>query len=108
VVRSSIWESGGRETGLPIPLGCIAVRKDRPTLSLKADIESVLRNSVQYAFENRAASRDFIKLHAQEMDDPVIDGHIDLYVNDFTLSLGDEGRKAIETLEEMAQWKGIL
>ena len=99
------WED---ETGLPIPLGCIAVRKDRPTLALKADIESVLRNSIQYAFENRAASRKFIKMHAQEMDDQVIDGHIDLYVNDFTLSLGHEGRKAIETLEEMAQWKGIL
>ncbi len=99
------WEG---ETGLPIPLGCIAVKKDRPTISLKADIESILRNSVQYAFENRSVSRDFIKLHAQEMDDQVIEGHIDMYVNDFTISLGDKGRKAIEALEEMARWKKIL
>ncbi|MCP4373199.1 MAG: hypothetical protein GY797_34605, partial [Deltaproteobacteria bacterium] len=40
--------------------------------------------------------------------DQVIDGHIDLYVNDFSISLGDTGRKAIKTLEEMARWKKIL
>ena len=99
------WEA---ETDLPIPLGCIAIRKDHPTLSLKNDVESILRNSVQYALENRDASRDFVKLHAQELDDQVIDGHIDLYVNDFSISLGDTGRKAIEALEEMARWKKIL
>jgi 1,4-dihydroxy-6-naphthoate synthase len=99
------WES---QTGLPIPLGCIAVRKDRPVIDLKKDIESVLRNSVQYAMENRNASREFVKLHAQEMDDRVIDGHIDLYVNNFTVSLGKTGGKAIQALEEMARWKKIL
>jgi 1,4-dihydroxy-6-naphthoate synthase len=99
------WEG---ETGLPIPLGCIAVRKDPPTIDLKNDIESVLRKSVQYALENRHASREFVKLHAQEMDDRVIDGHIDLYVNNFTVSLGETGEKAIQALEEMARWKKIL
>jgi 1,4-dihydroxy-6-naphthoate synthase len=99
------WES---QTGLPIPLGCIAVRKDRPFIELKDEIESVLRNSVQYALQNKNASREFVKLHAQELDDQVIDGHIDLYVNNFTLSLGDKGRKAVQTLEEMARWKNIL
>ncbi len=99
------WED---ETGLPIPLGCIAVSKDRPAIDLKDDIESILRNSVQYALENKNASREFVKLHAQELDDQVIDGHIDLYVNNFTISLGDNGRKAIQTLEEMARWKKIL
>jgi len=84
------------------------VRKDRPAIDLKDDIESILRNSVQYALKNKNASRDFVKLHAQELDDQIIDGHIDLYVNNFTLSLGDNGRKAIQTLEEMARWKKIL
>ena len=93
---------------MPIPLGCIAIRKDPATISQKATIESILTNSIQYAFENRAVSREFIKFHAQEMVDQVIDGHIDLYVNEFTLSLGDKGRKAIHTLEEMARWKKIL
>ena len=99
------WED---KTGLPIPLGCIAVRKDPTTMDRKKDIESVLRNSVTYALENRHASREFVKIHAQEIDDQVIDGHIDLYVNNFTVSLGETGGKAIQALEEMARWKKIL
>jgi 1,4-dihydroxy-6-naphthoate synthase len=99
------WES---ETGLPIPLGCIAIRKDTSTIAHKQDIETLLCKSTQYARKNRHASRAFIKEHAQELDDQVIDGHIDLYVNDFTVSLGQEGRKAVETLEEMARCKNIL
>jgi 5,8-dihydroxy-2-naphthoate synthase len=99
------WEE---RTSLPIPLGCIALRKESPYIDLKTDIESVIRRSVEYAFQNRAASREFVKLHAQEMEDPVIDGHIDLYVNNFTLSLGDTGKKAIQTLEETARWQKIL
>jgi 5,8-dihydroxy-2-naphthoate synthase len=99
------WED---KTSLPIPLGCIALRKESPYINLKADIESVIRRSVEYAFQNRDASREFVKLHAQEMEAPVIDGHIDLYVNNFTLSLGDTGKKAIQTLEETARWQKIL
>lgn len=89
------WET---ETGAPIPLGCIAVRRDRHPMKKK--IESAIRRSVEYAFENRAASREFIKQHAQEMDDGVIDAHIDLYVNDFTLSLGGKGETAVGELEK--------
>ena len=99
------WED---KTSLPIPLGCIALRKESSFIDLKTDIESVIRRSVEYAFQNRDASREFVKLHAQEMEDAVIDGHIDLYVNKFTLSLGDTGRKAVQTLEEMARWQQIL
>ena len=99
------WED---KTSLPIPLGCIALRKESPFIDFKADIEAIIRRSVEYAFQNRNASREFVKFHAQEMEDPVIDGHIDLYVNNFTLSLGDTGRKAIRTLEETARWQKIL
>jgi len=99
------WEA---ETSLPIPLGCIAVRKDPPFIDYKDDIEYLIRDSVQYALNHRDASREFVKLHAQELDDQVIDGHIDLYVNHFTVSLGNTGAKAIQALEEMARWKKIL
>lgn len=99
------WED---KTSLPIPLGCIAIRKDPPFIDYKQDIESVLHNSVAYALNHRDVSREFVKLHAQEMNDQVIDGHIDLYVNNFTLSLGDTGKKAVQALEEMARWKQIL
>ncbi len=99
------WEN---ETGGPIPLGCIAVRKDPATLAMKSQIDTILKSSVEYARKNPSASRDFVKHHAQEMDDDVIDGHIRLYVNEFTLSMGDQGREAVERLEEMAHCKGII
>ncbi len=99
------WEA---ETGMPIPLGCITIRKDPETISKKKKVESILKESIRFAINNRDMSRNYIKTYAQEMDDSVIDGHIDLYVNDFTLSLGEKGKKAIQTLEEMARWKKIL
>ncbi|MBT3362069.1 MAG: 1,4-dihydroxy-6-naphthoate synthase [Chloroflexi bacterium] len=99
------WEF---ETGLPIPLGCIAVRKDPEMLEIKDEIERIIRDSIRYAFDNRDASRQFIKQHSQELDDDVIDSHIALYVNDFSLELGDTGSKAIERLEEMARCQKIL
>ncbi|MEN8212470.1 MAG: 1,4-dihydroxy-6-naphthoate synthase, partial [Thermodesulfobacteriota bacterium] len=99
------WE---QETGHPIPLGCIAIRKDRFLLNKKKDIESIIKNSVKFAFGNKDASVQFIKTHAQELDERVIEDHINLYVNDFTLSLGEKGRQAVTTLEEMARWKKIL
>jgi 1,4-dihydroxy-6-naphthoate synthase len=99
------WEE---ETGSPIPLGCIALRKDHPVIEYKKEIELLIRRSVEYAFKNRNTSREYVKFHAQELDDEVIDQHIDLYVNDFTISLGDKGAMAVRTLEEMAQWKKIL
>jgi 1,4-dihydroxy-6-naphthoate synthase len=99
------WE---KETGLPIPLGCIAIRKDHDTIRHKEQIELLIKKSVIYAKKNRDNSRHFVKKHAQELDDMVIDGHIDLYVNDFTVSLGLMGKKAVQTLEEMARWKKII
>ena len=92
------WEE---ETSSPIPLGCIAIRKDRDTIKYKNDIETIIRESVKFAFDNPEASRAYIKSYAQEMDDDVIEQHIKLYVNDFTLSLGETGKKAVQKLEEM-------
>jgi 1,4-dihydroxy-6-naphthoate synthase len=91
------WE---QETGMPIPLGCIAIRKDKDMLLQKQNVESIIRESVNYAFKNRQASREYIKSLAQEMDDQVIDSHINLYVNEFTLSLGEKGREAIYILKD--------
>jgi 1,4-dihydroxy-6-naphthoate synthase len=95
------WES---ETGSPIPLGCIAIREDMS--SHRGAVENLVRDSVIHAKMNPQEGRDFIKGHAQEMDDKVIDDHISLYVNDFTVSLGSSGREAVSVLKERAQrWK---
>ena len=99
------WE---RETQMPIPLGCIALKKEKPVLSYKDQVEEILAKSIGYAFENPEASREFVKTHAREMDENVMARHIDLYVNEFTLTLGDSGREAIRRLEEMAACQKII
>jgi len=98
------WE---QETGFPLPLGCMAMRKDPALLESKADIERLIRASIEYGWAHREASREFVKAHSQEVDDEVINSHIGLYVNDFSLSLGDAGRKAISIMEEMARCRRI-
>jgi 1,4-dihydroxy-6-naphthoate synthase len=90
------WES---QTGLPIPLGCIAIRRDADTIRHKAVVEALIRQSVEFAFSNPAASRPYVKSLARETDDSVIDRHIGLYVNEFSRSLGDIGWKAVRKLE---------
>ena len=57
-----------------------------------------MSESVRYAFDHPLLSRDFVKEHAQELEDEVIEKHISLFVNDYTISLGDEGRMAVEKL----------
>lgn len=88
------WEE---RTGLPLPLGGIVVRRDLPQ-EVFCRFERVLRRSIEYAFANPMASREYVKAHAQELDDEVINRHIDLFVNEFSLSLGEQGRAAMGAL----------
>lgn len=97
------WED---ETGMPIPLGCIVIKNNLSDYAQK--ISSIIRSSIDYAFENRSSSRAYIKSLAQELNDNVIDEHIKLYVNDFSRSLGDIGMMAVKKLEEMALWRGLI
>lgn len=90
------WEA---RMGLPLPLGSIIASKALDE-EIRARFERLLRRSIEYAFANPLASRAFIKGHAQELEDEVIDQHIALFVNDYSLTLGDEGRRAVEALLE--------
>ncbi len=90
------WET---QTGLPIPLGGIVVRRDMD-LELKQKVDRVLRRSVEFALQNPQQTISFVRQYAQEMDDKVMMQHIGLYVNDFTVDLGKKGRKAIEFMYE--------
>ncbi len=98
------WED---ETGLPIPLGGIAVRRDLPRDTM-AVIEKTIEKSVRYGFTHPDASKAYIREHAKELDDDVICKHIDLYVNDFTLRLDDDGEKAVRHFFELARQKGLM
>jgi 1,4-dihydroxy-6-naphthoate synthase len=97
------WES---ETGMPIPLGGIVVNR-KLALDLQQKINQIMKRSVEFAFDNPKVSYPFVKQHAQEMEDSVIQSHISLYVNEFTRDLGTKGRKAIEILYLKAFEKGI-
>ena len=88
------WE---QETGLPVPLAGIFARADLDDATVAA-AEAAIRASVEYAFEHPVASRDYVRAHSQEMSDEVCDAHIALYVNEFSVDLGDEGLAAIERL----------
>jgi len=98
------WEG---ETGAPIPLGGIVVTRTLPD-DVKRTVNRVIRRSVEYAFAHRDASLPFVREHAQEMAEDVMYKHIDLYVNEFSVDLGAEGRRAVQTLFDRARAAGII
>ncbi len=98
------WEE---DTGLPIPLGCILARKDIGR-ELVRTVERLIRDSVGYALAHREEARDYIREHAQEMRDEVVEEHIRLYVNDYSLDLGDDGMSAVEELLKRAEERGLI
>ncbi|TDO20032.1 menaquinone biosynthesis family protein [Pedobacter duraquae] len=100
----NFWES---LTGCAIPLGGIVINR-KLSQEVQQKVNRVLKKSVAYAFANPKSGIDFIKEHAQAMDEAVMYKHIELYVNKYSVDLGTEGRKAIDILFEMAQAKGII
>lgn len=95
IVDLGDWWEG--ETGLPVPLAGICARADLDD-DTAAAVERAIRESVAYAFAHRDASRAYVRAHAQEMSDAVCDQHIALYVNEFSLDVGDDGLRAIQRL----------
>ena len=98
------WE---KETGHPVPLGGILGRRGLGA-DLLRQIEVLLRKSVEYAFAHRGESVSYIKQHAQELEHEVINRHINLYVNDYSLDIGDSGERAVKELFRMAEGRGII
>jgi 1,4-dihydroxy-6-naphthoate synthase len=98
------WEG---ETGAPIPLGGIVVRRSVPD-AIKQRVNRLVRRSVEYAFAHRSASLPYVREHAQEMSDEVMYQHIDLYVNEYSVDLGPDGHRAVELLFEKARALGVI
>ncbi|MEM1328447.1 MAG: 1,4-dihydroxy-6-naphthoate synthase [Bacteroidota bacterium] len=98
------WESNYH---LPIPLGGIVVRRDLPD-DIKAKVNRVLARSVAFAFDHPEKTMPYVRQYAQEMEDKVMQQHIDLYVNEYTRDLGEKGKMAIEKMYVVAREKGIL
>lgn len=92
------WE---KETQSPIPLGGIVVKRDMDK-DIQLKVDRILRKSVEYAQENPGSSKEYVKALSQEMDEQVMEQHIALYVNEYSVDLGVEGRTAISTLFDKA------
>ena len=92
------WE---KETGNPIPLGGIVVKRSMDN-SLRLAIDSLIRKSIEYAYLNHYKElTEYVKKHSQEMSEDVMRKHIELYVNNFSITLGEEGKKSIHKLLEV-------
>jgi len=98
------WES---EFDLEIPLGGIVARRDLP-VELIRGIDEALGHSVKYARSHPEDSRSYVCQHAQEMSTEVQQAHIDLYVNDFSVALGEQGERAVRGFFNAAEERGIL
>ena len=98
------WEES---TGHPIPLGGILARRllGRARIGV---FDAALRASVDYAYAHPGTVRDYIRAHAQEMDEAVMQAHIDLYVNQYTLDYGRDGEAAIFDLMDRAEEVGLV
>lgn len=90
----TLWEE---EHHLPIPLGVLVAKKSLGAEKIKK-IERCIKESIQYASDHPEVSKAYIADHAQEMSPEVTKMHIDLYVNQFSLSMGKEGRNALNFL----------
>jgi 1,4-dihydroxy-6-naphthoate synthase len=96
-----------QQTGLPIPLGGIIIKRNLPH-EIRLKVNRVLKRSVEYALANPNDSLPFVRQHAQSMDEEVMRNHIQLYVNDFSVDLGTKGKEAITALYEKSIEKQIF
>jgi 1,4-dihydroxy-6-naphthoate synthase len=98
------WEN---LTGLPIPLGAIVIKRSIPD-DIAQKVNRVVRRSLEYAYKDSFASYDFVSGNAKEMDSTVMNNHIKLFVNEYSLNLGKKGRMAIIELFRIAKENGVL
>lgn len=99
-----LWET---RTGFPIPLGCIAVKRTMNVNDQKK-IDSLICESIKYAFANQTDVMDFVRANAQEMSVDVMKQHIQLYVNQYSIDLGADGKRAIEFLFKKGREVGLI
>lgn len=99
-----VWQQA---TGFHIPLGCIVVKRNLNE-NLQKKIDKLLYKSVKYAFSHPDSVMNFVRQHAQEMDDAIMKQHIVLYVNNFSIDLGSQGKAAIAHLFKKGQEVGLI
>lgn len=98
------WE---KETNLPIPLGCIIAKRNLGK-DLISKVDAMIKKSVICAMDHREETKKYIKSHSQELDDSVTDKHIELYVNNYSVDIGEDGINAVKELFRIAEENGII
>lgn len=98
------WEE---ETNSPLPLGGILARRNLDN-SLTSQVQSIIQDSIKYGLQHRDETLETMRKYAQEFKDEVLFGHVDLYVNDWTIDLGVEGQNALSLLSEKARLCGLI
>lgn len=98
------WE---KLTGLPIPLGAIVIKRNIPD-AVAQKVNRVVRRSLEYAYKDSFASYDFVAGNAREMDSTIMNNHIKLFVNEFTLNLGPKGKESITELFRIAGERKVI
>ena len=105
------WEQQTRcesiPAGLPVPLGGIIAKRSFGE-GLQKKINKIIKASIEYAFKNKNEPVNYIKKHSQELSEDVINQHINLYVNDYSLEVGQDGKKAVNELLSRAEEAGII
>ncbi|MCK5821197.1 MAG: 1,4-dihydroxy-6-naphthoate synthase [Bacteroidales bacterium] len=100
----AFWE---RKTNLPIPLGGIMVSR-LLSESVQIRIQKCIHDSIMFAFDNPESSIDYMRKYAQEMREDILHKHVQTFVNDFSLSLGTKGRKAVRKLFDLGSSQGLF
>ncbi len=91
------WE---QKMNMPIPLGGIAIKRSIER-STSSKVDQLIRKSLEHAFDHYPLITDYVRHHSQSMSEDVMRQHIDLYVNNYSLDLGDEGKDAIRILRNV-------
>ena len=91
--------------GASVPLGAIVIKRSFSNAVAK-QIDQLIRESIEHAFQHYPQISDYVQKHSQEMDEAVMRKHIDLYVNNYSLDVGDEGKLAVKKFLEIANYAG--
>ena len=95
------------ETGELLPLGGIMAKR-RLGEEVLGELETAVRSSLRYAYAHPEETRPYIAAHAQELSEEVRQKHIDLYVNTYSVDVGEAGARAVETLLKRGREAGLL
>lgn len=104
---SDLGEEWETSTLSPIPLGGIFMQRGLDS-ALQHTVDGLIRQSIEFAFANPEQTKGYVKQHSQEMEDSVIQQHINLYVNNYSVDLGTEGKRAVETMFGIGKKNGII